>query len=172
MKAIIENLVLSILTASLVAGLPIFVFSQYRPLVKVDNLPVVKKLPVFVGGDTTEKSIKVDSTVNLSLCVNQGTVKINGWKRNEVRVYVHEGSKFSFNVREKSEKTGDPNWITIAPIDTRRKHGPAPDCIIASEVEIDVPVGASVDLKGGETNVTIDSVKKAHVRTNGGNISL
>src|SRR5947199_2192587 len=39
-------------------------------------------------GDTTEKSISVVDNVNFSMCVRQGTLQINGWKRNEVRVFI------------------------------------------------------------------------------------
>src|SRR5258708_22689376 len=50
--------------------------------------------PAFTsfGGGTYEKSIAVDPRVNITLCVSQGDVKINGWSRNEVRVFIKNGS--------------------------------------------------------------------------------
>src|SRR5690349_18848719 len=44
---------------------------------------------VFQGDDnvTSEKSMIVDAGVALRLCVAHGDLKINGWRRNEVRVF-------------------------------------------------------------------------------------
>src|SRR5215203_5298967 len=43
-----------------------------------------------------EKSIATDAKVNISLCVSEGKIKINGWDRNEVRAFVNEGSEVGF----------------------------------------------------------------------------
>ena len=127
----------------------------------------------MVGGDTSEKSIKVDSNVNLSLCVTQGKIKVNGWNRSEVRVFVHDGSKFGFKVLQKSMKTSDPVWIMVAGIEPKMGKFSAPgECIWGGEIEIDVPINATINIKGQETTTTIDSVKKVSVRTIGGDITL
>src|SRR5687768_15164208 len=57
------------------------------------------------GGVTMERSIAVDKNVNLSLCVTQGNLKINGWNRNEIRVYVQDGAKFGFKVLQKKQNS-------------------------------------------------------------------
>lgn len=126
----------------------------------------------FLGGDTFEQSIKVDPKINLSLCVAQGVVKVNGWSRNELRVYVENGSRFAFKVLEKSSKTGDPVWLMISGIDGKSKYAAPSECISGAQIEIDVPTGASVNIKGQETTTTVDSVRKVSIRTIGGDISL
>jgi hypothetical protein len=124
-----------------------------------------------VASDSNERSLKVDSSVNLTLCVNEGTVNINSWKRNELRVFVHDGSKFAFKVSQKSEKTGDPVWVNLVAVEGRRA-GMTGECISGGEIEIDLPANAAVTLKGQETTTSIDSIRKASVRTAGGDISL
>ncbi|MBP6003645.1 MAG: DUF4097 family beta strand repeat protein [Pyrinomonadaceae bacterium] len=128
--------------------------------------------PRYRGGDDFERSIKVDPSFNLSLCVTQGTVKINGWSRNELRVYVQDGSNFGFKVQQKSLKTDDPVWIMLTGSEPRSKSLGPSECIWGSEIEIDLPMSASVNIKGQETSTIVDGVRKATVRTIGGDISI
>lgn len=142
-----------------------------RPDAKVRTAGI-PKLPPIPDGETFERSIKVDPAINLSLCVTQGTVKINGWNRNELRVFVRDGSKFSFKVQQKSTKTGDPVWVMLNGEDARHKYAAPSECIWGGEIEIDLPANASVNIKGQETTTTIDGVRKASVKTIGGDISI
>src|SRR5215211_4500963 len=58
--------------------------------------------PGFFDGDhvTSEKSIVVDANVAIKLCVAEGDLRVNGWRRNEVRVFVKEGRSFSLQPLE------------------------------------------------------------------------
>src|SRR5258706_15967009 len=111
MKKLIENLMLGILTVAVLAALPNITPAQStrtEPPARPERPPRVAKywkVKPMLGGDTSERSIKVDGNVNLSLCVTQGTIKVNGWNRSEVRVFVQDGSKFGFKVQLKSPKT-------------------------------------------------------------------
>src|SRR5437763_2440547 len=69
-------------------------------------------------GDTTEKSITVVDNVNFSMCVRQGTLQINGWKRNEVRVFVKDGSRISIIVPEKDTKSQNPAWVKVVGLES------------------------------------------------------
>src|SRR4028119_1184702 len=42
--------------------------------------------PLLTEREDSEKSIAVDAKVNISLCVLEGNLKVNGWDRNEIRV--------------------------------------------------------------------------------------
>lgn len=126
---------------------------------------------LYTGGVTSEKSIKADGNVNISLCVTQGSIKVNGWNRDEVRVFIEDGSKFGFKVQQKSAKTGEPVWIMIEGTQPKGKFAEVGECLWG-EIEIDVPRNATVNIKGRETSTTIDSVRKASLFTIGGDISL
>jgi hypothetical protein len=110
--------------------------------------------------------------LNLSLCVTQGTVKINGWNRSELRVFVQDGSKFGFKVLQTSPKTQAPVWISVTGIEGKNEIAGATECIAGGEIEIDLPVNASLTFKGQETSTTIDTVRKVTANTAGGDISL
>jgi hypothetical protein len=129
------------------------------------------ELPVqpMPSGETMERSIAVHKDVNLSLCVTQGNLKITGWNRNEVRVYVQDGAKFGFKVLEKN-KQNSPVWVMLTAAVPER--GKAAECIWGEEIEIDVPMNTTVAIKGQETKTSIDSIRKAKVQTIGGDITI
>lgn len=122
--------------------------------------------------DTSEKRIKVDKAVNLSLCVTEGNVKVNGWDRDEIRVFVEDGSKFGFKVLQKSPKTSDPVWIMVTGVESKKPNAAPTECIWGGGIEIDVPVNATVNIKGQETTTSIDRVRRVNIKTIGGDINL
>ena len=131
--------------------------------------------PLPGGGEDYEKSLVVDAKVSLAMCVLTGDVKINGWDRNEVRVFVKDGSNINFSVREKNRESGKPVWIAVTgeyPAAGKHKEKLRSECIWGSEIEIDVPRNAAVTVKGEEMTISIDSVRKAVVKNAGGNITL
>ncbi|HEX3102487.1 MAG TPA: DUF4097 family beta strand repeat-containing protein, partial [Pyrinomonadaceae bacterium] len=128
--------------------------------------------PSWTGRDTYERSIAVDKNVTINLCVTQGTLKVTGWSRNEVRVFVKDGMKTRFNVTQAGPHGDSPVWIKIVGMEAKGKYGPQVDCISGDEIEIDAPVGSTVNMNGKEATTTIDGVKKVEVKTFGGDISL
>ena len=124
-------------------------------------------------GTTSERSIAVDPKVSISLCVTQGSVRVSGWGRNEVRAFVSEGSKFGFRVLQKSMKDGSPVLISL--VGVRQLAGGAittTDCISADEIELDVPENAALSIKGRESATTVQSVRKVAVSNAGGDITI
>lgn len=128
--------------------------------------PMVLHLPR--GGDH-EKSIMVAPNANFSLCVIQGLLRVNGWKRNEIRVFIKGGSNVGFKILERSPDQ-QPVWLMATGYDPKRVNKAFPECIWGDEIEIDMPEGASVGIKGQETRTVVDRVKKASVKNVGGNI--
>ncbi len=189
MNKIIENLAFGIAAVFILAAIPVDACAQNNLSVQVPRQPTTAAQPQAESrvtsapkpdalelanwdGETSERSIKVDSGVYIDLCVTQGTVKVNGWQRDEVRVLVDNGSKFGFNVRQSDAKTGRPVLINVVGLDKKNKAVSANPCIWGDEIEIDAPVNAIINLKGEETTTTIDSVKRVVINTIGGNISL
>lgn len=184
MKKLIENLMFVTIAAAVLAAVPTIISAQASPAAPLPKPEKPAKTEKFErisrnwnarlmgGGDTSEKSIKADANINLTLCVTQGTVKVNGWNRSEVRVFVQDGSKFAFKVQLKSPKSGDPALLMVTGVETKTRYAAPSECIWGGEIEIDVPVNATINITGEETTTTIDTVKKARVTTIGGDISL
>ena len=157
------KIIFSTVAVSLFAVVPLLVYSQ-------PSRPAQPEMPM-VGGDTYERAIAVDKNVTISLCVTRGNLKVTGWKRSEVRVFVKDGSKFGFKVREKSNES--PVWIMLTGFASAKgKYSTPNECIWGDEIEIDAPVGSTLNITGQETKTTIDTVKKATVNIIGGDIAI
>lgn len=129
--------------------------------------------PGFFDNDgvTSEKSMIVDANVAIKLCVSQGDLKINGWHRNEVRVFVKDGRKFRLEAREKSAESGKVNWLWIGNT-VEGRPGPSSECLAGDSIEIDAPMGSNLDLSGRAARTSIDSIKKVKVKILEGVITL
>lgn len=135
----------------------------------------VKRKSVKASGDGTfaEKSIVVDAKVNISLCVAEGNLTITGWERSEIRAFVSNGSKVNFKVQQKSQQTNKPVWVMVTGFDpTDAKETKPEECLSGDEIELDVPRGAVVNVKGRTTQTKIEAVRKAVVKNIGGDIFL
>ena len=122
---------------------------------------------------TSEKAIAVDPNVAIKLCISEGAVKVNGWERNEVRVFVHNGRKFEIKSLEKNPSTGKANWLWLTNVrPVGAPAGPNSDCLGGESIELDVPFGTGIDLFAREADVMVDSVKKANIKVDGGKINL
>lgn len=138
--------------------------------------PVKKSISqaVNVSEIPAEISVATDASVNISLCINEGKIKINGWDRNEVRALINEGSSLGFKIVTKNAAS-KPTWLKILGYDPlKTKQIGTDECLSGEEIELDVPRGATVNIKGdtGEFDTEINSVFRASVKNNGGNISI
>lgn len=185
MNKFLENTMFATLAVILTAC-PALVFSQKT---SPPATPDIKSPPSAIGPispktplpprprpvrstDTTERSMKVDAGINLEFsCVIEGKIKVNGWNRNEIRVFVADGNKFSFRTAETSPKSGDPVWVKVIGSDPRRT-GSQSECLTGGEIEVDAPVTSTIRVRGREISTSVDSVKKAEISSIGGDITL
>lgn len=181
MNNILHKFILVALAVAVTGGLAHNVASQTAPIPVATPRPKIQGLPPgtpapkpptwkhgLPGGDTSELGIAVAPNVNFTLCVTEGNLKINGWNRNEVRLYVEGGSKFAFKVVDKGAD-GRPAWIQA--VSTTPRMGTS-ECIWGGAVEIDVPVGTSLNLSSKAISASVDGVRKASIKTAGGDISI
>jgi hypothetical protein len=123
-------------------------------------------------GDS-EEAISVDPNVNVKFCVAEGTLKINGWSRDEVRVFVRNGRPLAMKVLERSSDSDKPNWVMLSSaLPKVRPPGRVSECLAADSVEIDLPQTASVTMEARTSGATIDTVKSVSVRVIEGSINI
>jgi hypothetical protein len=133
--------------------------------------PFEYKWTPAIPGEDSEKSIAADKNVNLTLCVNEGSLKINGWSRNEVRMLVRGGSTFRLKVQAKGT-SGLPALVSVQGYSAKSDYAFTTECISADEIELDAPVGTTINIKGREIRTVVDTVRKASVNVVGGDIIL
>lgn len=121
---------------------------------------------------TSEKAILVDPKVNISLCIQGGNLKVNGWDRNEVRVFVNEGSSIGFKIRQKNRQTEKPVWINVVGFADEKDTASSEECISAESIEIDAPRNAVLDIRSQESRMSVDAVGKVSIKNVVGDIML
>lgn len=120
-----------------------------------------------------EKSIAVDANVNISLCVESGNLKVNGWQREEIRAFVSRGSQVGFKVLQKNKSTSKSVWVMVLGFDPAKNAvSDADECLSGGEIQIDVPRNATVNVKSRNSETSIESVGKVRVENVGGDIFL
>ncbi len=171
MRKIHINLILIIfaLLLSIGASFSLAQTSPPKPAPKPHNK--VRKIIKNSSDTPAEKSIAVDAGVNISLCVSDGKLKINGWERNEIRAFVNGGSQVGFYVLQK--KKDNPVWVKVLGYDpATNKETDAEECLAGDEIELDVPRNAIVNIKSNTSEMMIDSVGKVSVENAGGDVFL
>ena len=146
-------------TALLVLALPLAVDAQRRPA-------------SFAGQDELQKGIErkvaAEPDVQLSLCLASGDVFVRGWDKNEVRASSDTAGRIVF----RPAKSGKGLEILVSD-DPEEKSGPIPPtCEVSSDVELDVPRGATVRIKVREGDVEVSNVGEAHVESLNGDVSI
>lgn len=170
MRKVVSRLLTAVSLAVATVSVTAIAAAQYAEPRILPGEPVTPYIVMHYGGEDYERAIRVSPNVNLNVCVTEGTLSVNGWRRNEVRILVRNGNKFNFKVLEKADEK--PVWISAYSQVTKGKTTVVSDCIGGSEVAIDIPVGATLNLKGKSINATIDTLKKVNVETVGGDITI
>jgi DUF4097 and DUF4098 domain-containing protein YvlB len=133
--------------------------------------PPSPREPERVGLD--ERALSVHPNVNISLpCVSDARVTVNGWDRNEIRIFVKNGNSVAFKIHERDAETGKPVWVAIGRRPAGARTAPFGECISGERIDIEVPVGASLNIVGRAADARVDTVRKITIKTAGGNVSL
>lgn len=145
----------------LALALPLPAFAQRRAAVKV------------AGEEQSgvERKIAAASDVTVSLCISSGDVIVRGWDKAEVHVRSEQAER----VELKESKSAKPGKVIEALISNyaEDKNAARPFiCDAISDVELDVPRGASVHIKVHEGDVDISNVAEARVESLNGDVDL
>ena len=146
---------------------------KVEPRIVIEKDKSKVKTEISNNNGAAEKSVPVDAKVNISLCVSEGKLKINGWERSEIRAFIGGGTEVGFKILEKSKKNNNAVWVMVVGFDTTKKQNPnVNECLSGDDIEIDVPRGATVNIKNYESETTISSIAKLVIENASGDIYL
>lgn len=120
----------------------------------------------FAGFAQSEKSVQTIDKVSVSFCVAAGDVKVRGWERNEVRVWI-EGGNADFKVKDRDAQN-KPVWVFVTNVagNSKTQDKNYDECLRGENIEIELPYNAAVSLKSPNPSggsIAIDSIAKAVV---------
>lgn len=126
--------------------------------------------PAAGGGDDAddaaqagvERKVAAAPDAAVSLCLGAGSVVVRGWDRAEVQARSAQAGRIELRAGQAGK------GITVLVSDEDEEHfGP---CSATSDVELDVPRGASVHVKVREGDVDVSGVAEARVESLNGDV--
>ena len=135
------------------------------------------------SSEKIERSMPVDPTATITVCVMSGTITVHGWDKNEVRVRSAEAGVLDFRRIDKAkakEKDKDKDKVLETPatrvdimvMDKSDKTGKKGDCQAVADVEVEVPHGATVQVQTRDGDIHIAGVAAAYAGSQNGDISI
>lgn len=124
-------------------------------------------------GEKIERSLPVDPQATVTLCVASGTLKVSGWGKNEIRVVSMGAEQVDFRRVDRTKDTSKP--ATRVDVMVLNKVGivnPRLDCQAFADVEMDVPVGSTVQVQTRDGDITIAGVSGAYAGSQSGDIMI
>jgi len=123
-------------------------------------------------GSKVERTIAADPHVTVSACSVSGSITVHGWDRNEVRVRSSEAAEIKFQRKDEGAAAGPVRKIELLILD--KEQGPTQPgfCESSSEIELDVPRSATVQLRTRDSDISVFEVATAYVNTQNGDVKI
>jgi hypothetical protein len=121
---------------------------------------------------TAEQTLPAEATVTLLTCLESGDVVVRGWDRKEVRARSNDASRIELR---RADATADPSPATrIEVLVARGQAEPARpgQCSNSGNLELDVPRGSTVQIKGNSGDIGATGVANVRARTLSGDIEM
>ena len=118
-----------------------------------------------------ERSLAATPNVFVTLCITSGNVRVQGWDKPEVKVVAD-----SVNQLELQGSAAAPSQRVEVVISNSPKAGSEEplvcDCRGVSDIEINVPRGATVDIKNRSGDIEVSQVAEARINDMNGDLTL
>jgi predicted DNA-binding protein with PD1-like motif len=124
-----------------------------------------------VGEQKVERSVAVNAAVAVSLCVASGNITIHGWERNEVRARSADAVKIEL-AHAPSTPGASITKLEVAVFNKDEAEKPAGKCQAFSDIELNVPRGATVLVQTRDGDISIAEVAAAYAGTQNGDIEV
>jgi hypothetical protein len=121
-------------------------------------------------GPKVERKIAADAAVSVSACISSGSIKVNGWDRNEVRARSLEAAEIE--LKRKDEGSGLAKKIEVLVGDKAEDMSEKSPCEAFSEIELDVPRGATLQLQTRDSDIEVSDVATVYVNTQNGTVTI
>src|SRR5262245_59330590 len=131
------------------------------------------------SSENLERSMPVDPTATITVCVMSGTIEVRGWDKSEVRIKSADAGVLDFRRIDKvKEKDKDKTMQTPATrvdvmvMDKSDKTGKKGDCQAVADVAVEVPHGATVQVQTRDGDIHIVGVAAAYAGSQNGDITI
>lgn len=116
---------------------------------------------------TIERRLAVDPNVSVTMCLASGDVVVHGWDKSEVRAVSATAASILLRAANVSGASSATSRVEVVVSDSGNGNIPRREnnCAALSNVELNVPRGATVELKTTSGDIRIEDVGEAHTQT-------
>ncbi len=123
------------------------------------------------GDQKVERTIAVDPAVTVSLCVTSGNITVRGWDRNEVT--ARSADAVQIDLRKPEEMPAGPvKKLEVVVFNKAETGKPQGKCQAYSDLDLNVPKGATVLVQTRDGDISIGEVASAYAGTQNGDIQV
>ncbi|MGI9105441.1 MAG: DUF4097 family beta strand repeat-containing protein [Pyrinomonadaceae bacterium] len=121
---------------------------------------------------TAEQRLAAEPTVTLLACVESGDVVVRGWDRNEVRARSDDAERIELRRADATTESNPASRIEVL-VSREEAGSPQPGlCSNSGNLQLDVPRGSIVQIKGNTGDISIADVSTVRAKTLSGDIEL
>ena len=119
-----------------------------------------------------ERTIAVDAAVTVSLCVMSGNITVRGWERNEVVARSADAEQIELKHAPKASPSASIKKLEVVVLNKAETQKPQGKCQAYSDVDLNVPRGATVLVQTRDGDITIAEIASAYAGTQNGDIEV
>ena len=119
-----------------------------------------------------ERTIAVDPAVAVSLCVMSGNITVRGWDRNEVVARSADAVQIDLRKPQELMPAGSVKKLEVVVFNKPEDQKPHGKCQAYSDVDLNVPRGATVLVQTRDGDISIAEVASAYAGTQNGDIEV
>ena len=122
-------------------------------------------------GEQLERTVATSKNVLVTICLASGDIQVRGWDRSEVKVTATSARRLELQ----GGGMNPPQRIEVVLSNAPRTSQGEPlvcDCRGVSDLEINVPRGATLDLQVRSGDIEVAQVAEARIKTTSGDINV
>ena len=124
-------------------------------------------------GEKIERSLPVDAHATVTLCVASGVLKVRGWDKSEIRVRSLGAEQVEFRRIDRTKDTSKPaTRVDVMVLNKAGVSNPRLDCQAFADVDMEVPLGATVQVQTRDGDIMISGVSGAYAGSQSGDITI
>jgi DUF4097 and DUF4098 domain-containing protein YvlB len=123
-------------------------------------------------GERVERTMAAESNVLVTVCIASGDVIVNGWDRAEVHASTIDAEQLELRRETPTGNAPASRVEVLVANGPRTGRGLVGDCLASSDIMLDVPRGATVQIKTRDGAVEVMDVADARVESLSGDIAL
>lgn len=120
----------------------------------------------------SEQTLAADPAVTVLLCVESGGITVRGWERKEIHARNASGGRIELRRADASSDNAPATRVEVLMSESPEIQPRPGECGRSGDIELDVPRGSSVQLKGRSGDIDVNSVAYIRADTFSGNITL